>query len=124
MRYGTIDLKIEYGSVTITKSKVQRVRHFIDTDRNIVTELGRMPIRINCTALVKGHEKLALETMLASGEGQALIYRDKLYKDVHVSDTFEQEPSSYESGDRWRYNITFIALDPRVYDGNTEGVLY
>ena len=125
MRYGAITLMPEYGSVTIVKKQRQITRHYIDTDRSDSINLGRQATEISCTLLARDdNERITLEQLFHSGSEQELHFRDTYYKRVKVHAEYQMHPASYESQAKWRFDVSFICLDPIPYSRDTDEAMY
>lgn len=124
MIYGDTTLMVEFGSVSITRRKNQRVYHYIGSDRSAVSNLGREATEITCVILAQGQaERRLIEQLLDDTEERDLILTDRRYKSVIASAEFVQEARDYN---KRYYKITarFIALNPVAYDITTGEALY
>lgn len=123
--YGTNELNVKSGTLSITQSKVQTVRHYPGTDLADVVNLGRPPTRISCILQVfTESDRILYESILQSeGTTQNLTIDDRYYKLVIASDLSDAKPID-NLGTGWEFNAGFIALDPKPYSVATDEVLY
>ena len=123
--YGTNELNVKSGTLSITQSKVQTVRHYPGTDISDVVNLGKPPTRISCILQVfTESDRILYESILQSeGTTQDLIIDDRYYKSVIASDLSDAKPID-NLGTGWEFNVEFIALDPKPYSVATDEVLY
>jgi len=123
--YGTNELNVKSGTLSITQSKVQTVRHYPGTDISDVVNLGRPPTRISCILQVFTESDRTLYESILQSEGiaQDLIIDDRYYKLVIASDLSDAKPID-NLGTGWEFNAEFIALDPKPYSVATDEVLY
>jgi hypothetical protein len=124
MIYGTVEMLVEYGSVTFTKRKNIITRHYIDTDLNTQTELGKESTLITCNILTRNDdERILVESLLHGDQRAELRFHNFYYKDVATDGEFVTEPSDYIKA-KWQTRARFIALDPIPYSVDTGGPLY
>ena len=123
--YGTNELNVKSGTLSITQSKVQTVRHYPGTDISDVVNLGKPPTRISCILQVfTESDRILYESILQSeGTTQNLTIDDRYYKLVIASDLSDAKPID-NLGTGWEFNVEFIALDPKPYSVATDEVLY
>jgi hypothetical protein len=123
--YGTNELNVKSGTLSITQSKVQTVRHYPGTDISDVVNLGKPPTRIRCILQVFTESDRTLYESILQSEGttQDLTIGDRYYKSVIASDLSDAKPID-NLGTGWEFNAEFIALDPKPYSVATDEVLY
>lgn len=123
--YGTNELNVKSGTLSITQSKVQTVRHYPGTDISDVVNLGKPPTRISCILQVFNESDRTLYESILQSEGttQNLTIDDRYYKLVIASDLSDAKPIG-NLGTGWEFNVEFIALDPKPYSVATDEVLY
>jgi len=124
MRYGTIKLKVQTGSLSITKTKNQLVRHYPGTDINDVVSLGKPPSVITCTLIAESDtERILLEQILHGDSQTTLVLHNFYYKDVVTGEVSKPVPAT-DKYNVWYIDAEFTALDPIPYDVETDGALY
>jgi hypothetical protein len=125
IQYGETEFNVKAGTLSITQSKVQTVRHYPGTDLADVVNLGRPPTRITCTLQALTSSDRTLYESILQGEGTTadLIVDDRYYKLVIASEISSAKPIDNE-GTGWEFDAEFIALDPKPYSVSTDEVLY
>ena len=124
MIYGTTEFYVEKGSVSITKSKEQTVRHFVGTDTSEVYPTGKISTRISCRIYAFGDtERTAIEALLHNETSTTLTYHNFYFKDVVPGESSRMVSVSPKL-DIWAIEAEFIALDPVQYSLSTDEVLY
>ena len=124
MKYGDVEMLVEYGSTTFTKKQKQIVRHYLDTDRSDAIFLGKEATLITCVILARSDdERISIEQLLHSDASKELHFHNFYYKSVRPSAEFVSEPSDYLKA-KWRISAMFIALDPIPYSQDTGEALY
>jgi len=125
MRYGNTELIVEIDSITVHNRAHMVTHHFIDTNRNISKSLGRGPTVINCTLfLLSESDALLLEQLMNTHEERDLVIGNKLYTRVVPGEDNSFNPIIQLRDEKWRMDVTFVALDPVPKNINTEGELY
>ena len=124
MIYGTTTMTVLAGTLIITKTKVQKVRHYPGTDISDVSPLGRSATVIKCTIVVKSDSaRLSVEQLMNSETQEDLIFDTRYYKDVipgEVNNARLKTPDELT----WYIDVEFKALDPIPYSVSTDGKLY
>lgn len=124
MKYGTVNLNVQYGSLSITKEKQQEIRHYPGTDKNDIVNNGRGATTITCTLIANDDtERILIEQILHDDVAAELEISTFKYKQVVTGASSPARPVNYSMG-KWFIDATFIALDPIPYDVTTGGALY
>jgi hypothetical protein len=124
VKYGTVSLNVQYGSINITKEKRQEIRHYPGTDKNDVINNGRGATTITCTLIAHDDtERVLLEQILHDDAQAELEIGTFKYKQVVTGGSSPARPATYDMN-KWIIDATFIALDPIPYDITTGGALY
>jgi len=122
MRYGTIELNYETGSLSVSKKKSQIIRHYIGTDTSDCFPLGKQSTSIKCTLMVANDEdRIVVEQLLHGDIERELHFSNYYYKKVVTGESFD---TKYFVDGMWFIPAEFIALDPVPYDTVTGEVLY
>ncbi len=125
MTYGAVTLRVEYGSLTVTKRKHQLVRHYPGTDRADVASLGRPPTVITCTLIAQGEaERVQLEQLLHSEDPDTLEFDGYEYRDVVTGESGVFEARTVDGAQLYMVRAEFVATDPIPYDPATGEALY
>ena len=125
MQYGTTEIIVERGSVFITNKTRLQVRHFIDTDSSMTTDMGREATEITCTALANSeHNARTLEALMHTHNERELIVGYVKYKKVIPGDRSGFTPFARLRDGKWVVQLSFLALDPVPYNPDTEEALY
>ena len=125
MMFGSIKLTPEYGTLSLVKRRRQIIHHYIDTDRSDGINLGKQATEISCTVLAQSdEERILLEQIFHDGAERELYFRDFFYKKVQASAECQATPVTYEAGKVWKFDVTFICLDPIPYDRESGEALY
>ena len=125
MRYGNTELVVEIDSLTIQNESNIRTHHFIGSNQNMATNLGRGPTRISCTLfLLSESDALALEELMNVYEERDLVINNKLYTRTVPASENVFSPILRVADNKWRMDVSFIALDPIPKNIDTSADLY
>lgn len=124
IQYGATTLNVKQGTVVITQSKVQSIRHYPGTDLSDIVSLGKPGTRISFTlqALTEA-DRILYESILQSSASENLIIDARYYKLVTPGEYSNARPLG-NSITAWNFDAEFIALDPKPYSVVTDEVLY
>lgn len=123
VKYGHLDLVVEYGSIQKTFLNSQVVRHYPFTDRSVRHSLGKGATRISMIILFDGNKERLL-SLLHGGVERDLVVGHEVYRNVVVDDYFNVQPFGRSIDGLYKYFVPFVALDPTPYDAETGGILY
>jgi len=125
IQYGATVMNTKSGTVAITQSKVQTVRHYPGTDVSDVVNLGKPSTRITVTlqALTAADRTLYESILQSDGTTANLIIDDRYYKLVIAGESSSARPID-NIGNAWEFDAEFLALDPKPYSVATNEVLY
>mgnify|MGYP000591947775 CR=1 FL=1 len=124
MIYGSTNIKILFGTLSITHKKKQTVRHIPFTNKNAVIEKGKPATIINCKLKAETISELAtLMNILNSEEEKELTLNTVKYKRVIAGASSSPEPKN-DDETYWLIDAGFIALDPVAYNASTGDALY
>lgn len=122
MIYAGKQIMSEY-TVEVTSNQKIKTHHFIGSDRNRISFLGRGPTRIRCTLRVPDEDLRDVEGLLRKAEPSTLIYDNKEYRDVVAEGDYRISPVGYRR-DVWRIDVTFQVLDPTPRHVDTGEAIY
>lgn len=124
MKYGNVNLKVIFGSLSFVVGKEQEIRHYPFTDKSDTNNRGRTATRISCTLKATSIEELILiQSILHSSSKQELHFKYLYYKDVVAGQQGEPQPKTADEL-IWLVRAEFVALDPIPYSESTGEALY
>lgn len=124
MRYGNVELKVLFDSLSFVFGKNQEIRPYPGTDKADVSDKGRLPTRIACVIKATSIEELILvQQILHSSDKKELHFKHFFFKKVVSGQEGEPKPKSADEK-IWLIPAEFVALDPVPYSNETGEVLY
>ncbi len=117
MRWGAVDLKVQFGAQVVTKRKAQIVRHYPGTDRSDKFDLGRQYTEIAVRLFAEDDaERVILESLMHdTAERDLEMDAGYHYKRVVTGEGWDFRRVA---NDTYEVAATFIALDPAPYDSS------
>ena len=124
LKYGTINLYVRDLDLTFRVVRKIRLYHFLDTNRNKMTQQGLGPTEISGKFILYSQsDKKRLEDYIYAGELQEFHLTERFYKDVGVAEDVEFQPITHD-GRIFEANVKFLALDPIPYSVHTGEALF
>ena len=124
MRYGTLELFLEYGTLSITNRSSKITRHYPATNKSDSHDLGREATLIRCSVIIINHtERIMLEQTMNTHIERNLAIDNFFYKRVVPDREHNFSPIANLQNGSWLVALSFIALDPIPYDIATGGAL-
>ncbi|MGM0437496.1 MAG: hypothetical protein ACQEQD_04425 [Bacillota bacterium] len=125
IKYGTQQLKVLIGTLSIAKENQTEIRNYPGLDISDYFDLGKTPTNIAMEIKAESEEeRYNIIALLHTPAERELQIGNIYYKKVIPDPEFEAEPMANDEDGYYRIPCQLIALDPVPYDINTDEVMY